>query len=170
MQIQPESSGRAAVEAAFRQHRAAVESVVETAAVEHVGATSVPGSLTKGDLDLLVQVPASAMAEARAALSELYEVHQPENWSATFASFKAIPEGNPPVGVQLVVAGSADDRTFTAWRERLTAEPALLRAYNELKRLHADDPYEAYTAAKADFIAAALGPRHDPIGRTRGNR
>jgi uncharacterized protein len=42
--------------------------MVPEAEIEHIGATSVPGALTKGDVDLLVSVPAERFGAAVAAL------------------------------------------------------------------------------------------------------
>ena len=82
------------------------------AELEHVGSTAIPGALTKGDLDVLVRVPAARFAATVATLRDLYTVHQPENWTPTYASFVDPASADPPVGVQLVVAGSADDALF----------------------------------------------------------
>ena len=60
-------------------------------------------------------------------------------------------------GIQLVASGGAEDRMFVRWGERLRAEPRLLERYNAIKADHAEDEYEAYTDAKAEFIEAELG-------------
>jgi GrpB-like predicted nucleotidyltransferase (UPF0157 family) len=70
------------------------------AEIEHVGSTSIPGALTKGDVDLLVRVEDGAFATASATLGELYAVHQPENWTPTYASFVDPSAADPPVGVR----------------------------------------------------------------------
>ena len=127
------------------------------AAVEHIGATSVPGALTKGDLDLLVRVPADRFGAAVTALEAEYAIHQPENWTPRFASFKEAPEGDVPVGLQVVVSGGESDRLFREWRDRLSRDPALLESYNELKSRHAGDEPDAYVDAKARFIEAVIG-------------
>lgn len=174
----PEELNRERVAPAFAEHRQAIQELISYAEVEHVGATSVPGALTKGDLDLLVSVPDEQFKRAATALQERYSIHQPENWTATFASFKEVPEGEIPVGVQLVVRGSHDEYLFIKWRKRLTAEPELLAEYNALKRdLSGADP-DTYVTAKAQFIEAHMGSpsKGDPapqIGPERsrgGNR
>jgi GrpB-like predicted nucleotidyltransferase (UPF0157 family) len=88
--------------------------------------------------------------------ADRYEVQQPENWNGGFASFAGIPPGEIPVGIQLVVARGKDDRLFTSWRDRLIAEPDLLRRYNEFKLTQLRSGYEAYVSAKAQFIATAF--------------
>ncbi len=68
--------------------------------------------------------------------SPALEIHQPENWSPTLASFTAPAEDGIDVGVQLVPEGSADERLFVGWRDRLRADPELRARYDELKRRH----------------------------------
>jgi uncharacterized protein len=109
IRIQPEAEIRAAARAAFESHRDQVRKLLPDAEVEHVGATSVPGALTKGDLDLLVRVEPGRFEPAVAAMRGAYAIHQPENWTQTFASFVDPEAGEVPVGVQLAVAGSAED-------------------------------------------------------------
>jgi GrpB-like predicted nucleotidyltransferase (UPF0157 family) len=145
---------RAEAERVFERERERVLAVLPGAVVEHVGATAIPGAWSKGDVDLLVRVPAEELGAAATAMRALYDEHQLENWSETFASFAA---PGAPVGAQLVAAGSDDERAFLRFRERLTAEPALLAAYNELKLGHEGADEDAYRAAKAAFVRRVVG-------------
>jgi GrpB-like predicted nucleotidyltransferase (UPF0157 family) len=141
-------------------HRRAVVALLPGAEVEHVGATAVPDALTKGDVDLLVRVAERDFAEAVSILRKRYVVHQPHNWTRTLASFKAPDASAPPVGVQLVVAGSDADGFFGPFRDALIDDPALLAEYNELKlRLDGLD-YESYTERKAEFVENVLRQAH----------
>ncbi len=117
MEFVGEEENRAAVERLFERHRDDLRRLIPGASVEHIGSTAVPGALTKGDLDLLVAVPAEAFVEAVTALRSRFAVHQPEVWSDTFASFEQRPSGEVPLGVQLVVAGSEDESVFLTFIE-----------------------------------------------------
>ena len=121
-----------------------------------MGATSVPGALTKGDLDVLVRVHASEFAHGVAVLRNAYAIHQRHNWTPTLASFNDPASSAPPVGVQLVVAGSASDALFGPFRDALIADPALLAEYNALKLRLDGESYERYTATKGTFIEDVL--------------
>jgi len=147
---------RTAAESAFEEHRGRVLRLLPDAEVEHVGATSIPGALTKGDVDVLVRVTVDDFDDAVSQLRRLYAVHQPHNWTPTFASFADRDAGDPPVGIQLVVAGSADDGLFGPFREALIRDPALLANYNALKRRHDGDDYQHYTDAKGEFVRDVL--------------
>jgi len=85
-----------------------------------------------------------------------YTVHQLHNWTGTLASFKAPGESEPPVGVQLVVAGSDSDGFFGPFRDALINDPALLAEYNELKLRLAGLDYESYTERKGEFVERVL--------------
>jgi GrpB-like predicted nucleotidyltransferase (UPF0157 family) len=158
MELVSERELRDRVLRAMERNFAVIERLLASTTIEHIGATAVPGSLTKGDLDLLVAVPAADFGDAKHRLAERYAPHYPEEWEAERASFAEVPEADLPVGVQLVVAGGEDERVFLAWRDRLRSEPELLERYNELKSRHGGDDYDAYTAAKARFIEAAVAP------------
>jgi GrpB-like predicted nucleotidyltransferase (UPF0157 family) len=142
--------------AAFEAHRRDIAALLPAAEIEHVGATAVPGALTKGDVDVLVRVPERDFAEAVLLLRGRYIVHQPHNWSGTLASFKVRGRSEPPVGVQLVVAGSDSDDFFGPFRDALINEPALLAEYNELKQRLDGLDYESYTERKGEFVERVL--------------
>jgi GrpB-like predicted nucleotidyltransferase (UPF0157 family) len=145
---------RVRVAAIFARRRAELEELLPGARIEHVGSTAVPGSLTKGDLDICMIISGEEFERASRVLAERFEIHQPENWSATLASFTAPSEDGIDVGVQLVPAGSADELHFVGWRDRLRADPELRSRYDELKRRHQDGGMDAYRAAKERLILA----------------
>jgi len=124
-----------------------------------MGSTAVPGLLTKGDLDLLVRVPAAQFDEAVVALESRYSIHQPENWTEAYASFAAPEEDDPPVGVQLVAAGSESDLAFVCARRALRSRPELVERLNALKRSFEGGDPEAYVAAKGEFFGLLSSER-----------
>jgi GrpB-like predicted nucleotidyltransferase (UPF0157 family) len=131
-----------------------------------VGGSSVPGALTKGDVDLHLRVPAAAFDTAVARLREIHAVVHPEIWQPTLATFTV--EEELPTGLAVTPAGSAHDLRFTRSWQLLAADPALLGAYNEAKLRHRDDP-EAYERAKSALFDLLLRrwPDH-PAGGAAG--
>ncbi len=156
MRFRDEHEFRGVVSEAFHRHRTLIVAALPRAEIEHIGATAVPGALTKGDLDLLVRVSKPDFALASERLRSLYQVNQSENWSEGFASFRETPEDEVPVGVQLVVANGLDDRLFISWREYLRNDPDLLERYNSFKRAQTGAEPDAYIEAKAKFFEAIL--------------
>lgn len=139
----------------FEQHKQKILEALPYAQVEHIGATSVAGALTKGDLDLQVKVDEEHFSLAVDQLKDLYEIHQPENWTRCYASFKEGISQVLPVGVQVVIAGSEDD-FFTRLRDMLIAQPELLAEMNELKSSFEGRDMESYIKAKGSFYERLL--------------
>jgi len=142
----------AAFETWRRQHG---RQLPRSAQVDHVGATSIEGCETKGDLDIAVRVPEDDFMAARDYLDR---THKPNARSARrkgFAAFNA-PGYGMDVGVQLVVIGDELDR-FQAFRDALIEARALLARYNALKRAYRGREMGLYREAKSDFIRTVLG-------------
>ena len=139
----------------FEEHRRKILRLVPTAEVEHIGATSVPGLLTKGDLDLQVSVSPHEFDRAIVLLQAEYLDHQLENWTESFASFKDERDADIPVGVQLVIQGSESD-IFVKSRELLLAQPEKVEELNQLKQCHADGDMDTYIEHKGEFFTALL--------------
>ena len=161
----PEEAFRANIESAWARESACLARLVPSADLQHVGSTAVPGSLTKGDLDIQVRVRAEDFAAAERALGSTYgrntgSSHLP----GVFAAFERA--GGPvSVGVQLTTIGSELD-VFWRFREVLLARPDLRLTYDALKRAHEGGAMDAYRAAKSalfdrlltepEFVAARL--------------
>lgn len=95
------------------------------------GGASVPGALTKGDIDLHLRVAPDAFRDVVARLRVAYPVASPLSWAATLAVFE-LP-GRRPTGLAVTPVGSEHDRRFSlAWR-LLRDDPQLLAEYNALK-------------------------------------
>jgi GrpB-like predicted nucleotidyltransferase (UPF0157 family) len=154
MELVREQEMRTRVAAVFERQRLRIAALLPQARIEHVGSTAVPGSLTKGDLDLCVIVPTVEFAAATEKLSAALAIHQPENWTAEMASFVASPEDGIDVGIQLIVAGSEEERWFIGWRDRLRADPALRERYDQVKLANQDGSVDDYRAAKERLILA----------------
>ena len=122
------------------------------AQIHHIGATALPSGHTKGDVDVNVRVDEAGFAAVVDILSARFAVAQPENWTPTFASFSAGGYALP-LGIQVTAIGSPDDFLLTL-RDRMRADPELLRRYDELKVVSAAGGAQAYWEAKDRFLQA----------------
>ena len=95
------------------------------------GGTSVPGALTRGDIDLHLRVRPAAFARTVALLRRTYIVVHPEIWGPTLATF-GVPAALE-TGMAVTPAGSVHDLRFTRTWQLLAADPALLDQYNGVK-------------------------------------
>ncbi|WP_417676463.1 GrpB family protein [Roseibium sp.] len=138
----------------FNEVRLLVADAVPIADIRHIGATAVPGCLTKGDLDIVVRVPAEKFEEADQALSLLYPRNFGSIRTTTFSAFEDSARA-PQLGVQLVAIDGPHD-FFHQFAEALKASPDLLQAYNELKMEFAGRDMITYRRAKDAFVEKAL--------------
>lgn len=136
--------------AALRRERERLALLAPGSELVLTGASSLPGALTSGDIDLHLRVPPAAWAHTVAALADAYRVVKPEIWSSTLATFAA-PDDDL-VGIAATPVGSAHDVRFRAAWERLASDAASLAAYNDLKRSHAAGDRDKYLAAKGAFF------------------
>jgi GrpB-like predicted nucleotidyltransferase (UPF0157 family) len=155
-----ETEIRESVCAAFDEMRAQLEELLPRARIEHVGSTSVPGSITKGDLDICVLVGPGAFESAEGVLANRFSRNAGSDRTDSFASFVAAAVGRIPVGIQLVLRGGQED-DFLRWRDLLRGSLQTLEAYNDLKRQWHGRPHDQYRRAKSRFIAGALSSAPD---------
>lgn len=142
---------------------AQIASVLPGVEVHHIGATAIPGALTKGDVDVVIRVEAKQFTAATEQLRTVFAVKQPENWDPYFASFGHDTAYDLPLGVQLAVIDSEAD-FFLFVRDYLIAHPDSLAAYNHAKQQAANLTPKEYWAAKDRVLARviALKPRLSP--------
>jgi len=135
----------------FQEQRKRLLNQLPFAEVHHVGSTAISGSITKGDLDVNVRVKRQEFSKAVKLLEAMYSINQPNNWTATFASFKDDSVGMD-FGVQLTAIGSSED-TFLVHRDILLSHPELVEQLNILKMKYEGKLMDEYRKAKSDFFA-----------------
>jgi GrpB-like predicted nucleotidyltransferase (UPF0157 family) len=143
------------VENSFEKHREKILCLIPSAKIEHVGGTSIPGLLTKGDLDLQVSVIQQEFARAIVLIRSEYINHQIENWTKSYASFKHEDEFDIAVGIQLVVENSESD-IFVKSRDLLLTHPEKIEELNQLKRSYEGKDMDTYIENKGEFFTLLL--------------
>jgi GrpB-like predicted nucleotidyltransferase (UPF0157 family) len=127
---------------------------VPNAKICHVGSTAVPGSLTKGDLDVQVRLSEEQFSGAKARLKDLYRVNAGGFSDFDGISFEDYSE-EPSVGIHLTVIGGSSD-VQCKFRDLLLASEVLRKEYDELKRGFEGGSMDAYRTAKAKFVSRVL--------------
>lgn len=146
------------VKALLNQVLPRLAALAPRADVHHIGATAIPGALTKGDVDVFVRVAREDFADTVAALGSKFEIRQRENWTPDFASFGEDQRYGLPLGVQVAVRGGTADFLIYL-RDHLRDRPEELRRYNELKQAHAARGARGYWEAKDVFLTEILARR-----------
>lgn len=156
--FRPEQDFRDAIARLFAKVQSELQALCPTADIQHVGSTSIPGSLTKGDLDIQVRVNRSEYQAVKEKLSRLYTVNV-----GGFASDDAVSFENysvqPSLGIHVTVIGGSADIQWK-FRDLLATSRALREQYDALKRRFEGGAMERYRDAKSDFISRAL---HDQL-------
>ncbi|TDN90809.1 GrpB family protein [Microbacterium sp. BK668] len=101
-----------------------------------IGGSSLPGLVTKGDIDLHLRVRPADFEAATRRLPPRYRPVHLEIWTEAFATFER--DGAPPIGVALTVLGSEHDRRFVRSWQRMAVDAAARAAYNAVKRAGGD--------------------------------
>lgn len=140
-----------AAERLFSEVESRIRELLPHAEIEHIGCTAIRGSLTKGDLDVLVRVSSNDFRESDRALQSILTRNEGSDRTETFSAFKD-SSTSPELGVQLVVAGTEFD-TFSRWVEQLTSDRDLRAAYDDLKARYDGKDMTEYRDAKSEFIA-----------------
>ncbi len=161
----PEEARRAQAAVAFETHRQRLGALLPNAEIHHVGSTAVPGSWTKGDLDIQVRVRPDELARADAVLARHYARNEASDRTRTFSSFKD-DGSSPALGIQLTAMGGAEDH-FCFLRDYLNAHPEANAHYNALKRRFEGAPMQEYRAAKAIFLAGLIEKKQPLLVKVR---
>ena len=135
----------------YQEQRERIQKLIPWAEVHHIGSTAIPGSITKGDLDINVRVPVENFDNAVKGLEKLYQINQPENWTNNFASFKDDDNFDIAGGVQLTIMGSESD-DFIKLNDLLINDSQLLKEYNQMKEKFEGKDMEEYRKEKANFF------------------
>ncbi|MED4990075.1 GrpB family protein [Parageobacillus toebii] len=141
-------------EKTFLEQKEKILRLLPEADIQHVGSTAIPNSLTKGDLDIQVRVPAEIFTVAVEKLSALYAINEGSVQTDYFRAFQD-DTTDPPLGVQLTVIGSELD-IFWKFREVLLANDTYRAEYDELKKAYEGKSMEAYREAKQRFFARLM--------------
>lgn len=139
----------------FAEKEILLKKLLPFAEVHHVGSTAIPGSVTKGDLDINIRVSQKDFDKSVEILKKHYAIAQPQNWKPYFASFQDNTEKRISTGIQLSVIDSDSD-VFLKIKEVLLGNPKLLREYNEMKQEHEGDDQGAYWRKKDTFFKRIL--------------
>ncbi|MBI3285815.1 MAG: GrpB family protein [Burkholderiales bacterium] len=133
----------------------AVQAALPLARLEHVGASAIPGAVSKGDLDICVLVAAEQHAAAVAVLQGLGYAIKPDTLRTPELCMLQADSKELDVALQVVAVGSKFE-FFMHFRDALRADPELVVAYNRVKLEALALGPVRYRQEKAKFIQQAL--------------
>ncbi len=162
MKLLKPSEYQAAAEAAFSAVAQEIAGLLPEAEVEHIGASAIAGSVSKGDLDICVLVAAQRHARAVEVLEGAGYVAKKDTLRTPELCMLLSPRTDLDVALQVVAKGS-EFEFFLHFRDTLRADPRLVKQYNQLKQRFAPFGMERYREEKSRFINQVLHPQKPPI-------
>jgi len=136
----------------FEDYQQKIQKQLPNAQVEHIGASSIPGCLSKGDLDIYVAVD---NVEQAIAIIEQLNFKIKQNTMRTPQLCMLESQNNKDVAIQLVEKGSVFEG-FLCFRDKLQSNPELIEQYNQMKLSCEGFTQEKYRQVKSRFIEGVL--------------
>ncbi|MCG7490239.1 GrpB family protein [Vibrio sp. Of14-4] len=142
-------------EVLYREYELKIAALLPDAVIEHIGSSSIPNAISKGDLDILVGVNASELEKAVTRLTTLGFKEKLDTLRTPQLCMLESRSGED-VAFQVVANGPEFD-FFVEFRNKLREDPDLVQEYNELKLLCTGWPADDYRRKKSAFIGRVLG-------------
>lgn len=135
----------------FIEEEKRIHSFFPSINIEHVGGTSIPNSITLGDLDIQIRVIQKDFLKVCKKLKTLYHENKPELWTDQFALFHWKDHPIIPMSIVLTVIDSPFD-DFSKIRDLFKSDKNMLKKYNNLKKKYEGKTLEEYKTAKSHFF------------------
>lgn len=136
----------------FLELQSEISAILPSAQIEHIGSSSVPGAISKGDLDIYVGVDPQAHESAVVALVDCGYKEKLDTLRTPELCMLLAQED---IALQVVAVGSQYE-FFLRFRDLLLSKPDLVRKYNELKLSCTGFSEEQYRVIKSRFIEEIL--------------
>ncbi|EAP95226.1 GrpB family protein [Vibrio splendidus] len=154
MKFYPAEQYQAACNDLFIRYERDIKKLISNARVEHVGASSIPFAVSKGDLDIFVGVELGEFEDVIERLATLGFTEKLDTLRTPELCMLESTSGDA-VALQVVASGS-EFECFLRFRDKLRANPELVQQYNTLKMSCEGWPQEEYREKKSDFIEHVL--------------
>ncbi|MCH7369665.1 GrpB family protein [Aeromonas sp. MR16] len=138
----------------FIRYKGEIQKLLPDARIEHIGSSSIPAAVSKGDLDIFVGVKADMLDDAVKLLTTLGFQEKIDTLRTSALCMLESTSGDD-VAFQIVVNGSAFE-CFLVFRDELRENISLVQQYNELKISCEGWSQEEYRRKKLDFIEHVL--------------
>jgi len=138
----------------FNSYKKDISILLPFAQIEHIGSSAIPNAISKGDLDIYIEVKPEHFEFAIAQLKTLNFIEK-QNTLRTDELCMLESLNNDDVAFQIVVTDSVFT-FFLTFRNKLIDSPLLVNEYNQLKLECSHLDHDQYTTIKADFINRVL--------------
>ncbi|WP_205620005.1 GrpB family protein [Dasania marina] len=132
-----------------------IKEIFPDSRVEHVGSSSIPGAISKGDLDIFLGVGKEEFSEAIQQLGSLGFYEKEDTLRTESLRMMITNLYSEDVAIQVVENGSEYD-FFVEFRDKLRSNPELVSQYNKLKLGCIGMEYNRYRDIKSAFVESVL--------------
>jgi GrpB-like predicted nucleotidyltransferase (UPF0157 family) len=130
--------------------------IIPFAKLEHIGSSSVPGAISKADLDVCMIVDGACLEQVVQTLKRHAYTEKMDTLRTGELCMLECQHAENEHAVQVVASGSQFEELFLVFRTLLRAKPELLAQYNHVKLNSVGLGSELYRQAKSEFICATL--------------
>lgn len=141
----------------FKHFKRGINRLLPKARVEHIGSSSIPNAISKGDLDIYIGVDAADLENAVLKLKILGFKEKTNTLRTT--ELCMLESTSQDVALQVVANGS-DFENFLTFRDRLCCHPDLVKQYNLLKKSCEGMTHQDYRNKKSEFIQQVLADQN----------
>jgi len=138
----------------FNSYQKDISTLLPFAKIEHIGSSAIPNAISKGDLDIYIEVMSEQFEFAIEQLKTLNFIEK-QNTLRTQELCMLESLNDDDVAFQIVVSGSIFT-FFLAFKNKLIESPTLVNEYNQLKLQCSHLDPDQYRAIKSDFINRVL--------------
>ncbi|MDX7879466.1 GrpB family protein [Acinetobacter nosocomialis] len=138
----------------FNSYKKNISSLLPFAKIEHIGSSAIPNAISKGDLDIYIEVMSDQFEFAIEQLKTLNFIEK-QNTLRTHELCMLESMNDDEVAFQIVVADSVFT-FFLTFRNKLIDSPLLVHEYNQLKLACSHLDHDQYRTIKSDFINRIL--------------
>ncbi|MDE4039821.1 GrpB family protein [Acinetobacter pittii] len=138
----------------FNSYQKEISTLLPFAKIEHIGSSAIPNTISKGDLDIYIEVIPEQFEFAIEQLKTLNFIEK-QNTLRTHELCMLESLNNDDVAFQIVVTDSVFT-FFLAFKNKLINSPTLVNEYNELKLQCSHLDPDQYRTIKSDFINRVL--------------
>ncbi|AUT34549.1 MULTISPECIES: GrpB family protein [Acinetobacter calcoaceticus/baumannii complex] len=138
----------------FNSYHKAICALLPFAKIEHIGSSAIPNAISKGDLDIYIEVIPEQFEFAIEQLKTLNFIEK-QNTFRTHELCMLESLNNDDVAFQIVVTDSVFT-FFLTFKNKLISSPTLVNEYNQLKLQCSHLDPDQYRTIKSDFINRVL--------------
>lgn len=143
------------IEPVFNELKEKLQGYLPEARIEHIGASSLRGAVSKGDLDIFIGVDRNSFSEAIDCLIQNGFKEKEDTFRCDELRMLVLSDQSIDIAVQVVVKASEFEK-FITFRDILSSNNSLLERYNKLKRDSSGLEESVYRARKSEFIEGVL--------------